>query len=86
MSKNLVCLIGFSSDFSPFSRLTFPQSLLSKLDSVSMEGVREAELEEVSTLPEPSPLLLRWSGVKATDEEGGLSLPTWAQAGQKGEI
>ena len=51
-----------------------------------MEGVREAELEEVSTLPEPSPLLLRWSGVKATDGEGGLSLPSWAQASQKGEI
>ena len=50
-----------------------------------MEGVRDPELEEVSTLPEPSPLLLRWSGVKATDGQGGLSLPTWAQASQKGE-
>ena len=51
-----------------------------------MEGVRESEFEEVSALPKPSPLLLRWSGVKATDGEGGLSLPTWAQASQKGEI
>ena len=51
-----------------------------------MEGVRESEFEEVSTLPEPSPLLLQWSGVKATDGEGGLSLPTWAQASQKGEM
>ena len=85
MSKNLVCLIGFFSDSSILTP-HLSQSLLSKLDSVSMEGVREAELEEVSTLPEPSPLLLRWSGVKATDGEGGLSLPTWAQASQKGEI
>ena len=51
-----------------------------------MEGVREPEFEEVSALPEPSPLLLRWSGVKATDGQGGLSLPTWAQASQKGEV
>merc|ERR1719234_2902166 len=43
--------------------LTSILSLLSTLDSVAIEGVREPETVEVSSLPACSPLLIRWAGI-----------------------
>merc|ERR1719397_2039270 len=63
--------------------LTSVMSLLSTLESVSIEGVREPETEEVASLPACSPLLLRWAGIKAAGGEESLSLLAWIQAGQK---
>ena len=64
--------------------ISLPQNLLSTLESMSIEGIREPETEEVPSLPASSPLLVRWAGIKASGEES-LSLLAWIQAGQKGE-
>ena len=64
--------------------ISLPQNLLSTLESVSIEGIREPETEEVPSQPASSPLLVRWAGIKASGEES-LSLLAWIQAGQKGE-
>ena len=64
--------------------ISLPQSLLSTLESVSIDGIREPETEVAPSLPASSPLLVRWAGIKANGEES-MSLLAWIQAGQKGE-